>query len=209
MRATTPFLLAVALLIPAACSSQPVESASTSASASAGSCGVAVCDPPQTTPSATPTTAPPAQVGQTVTSGGITLTVKDARAVDSILMNESHFRPGSGYEKYTKTAPKEGGRYVTVIAHVVNNAKVSLDLTCSLPVQTKLVDAQARYFDAIDDLYKIKGNPECNDQLQPGFETDMTWAYLVPKGAAVVGWGFRDTTDLYNAGHYSTVQFDA
>lgn len=93
--------------------------------------------------------------------------------------------------------------------HVVNNAKVSLDLTCSLPVQTKLVDVQQRNFDAIDDLYKLKGNPECNDQLQPGFEADMTWVYLVPKNASVVGWGFRDLTDLSNAGDYSTVQFNA
>jgi hypothetical protein len=25
-----------------------------------------------------------------------------------------------------------------------------------------------RTFDPIQDLYKLRGNPECNDQLQPG-----------------------------------------
>jgi hypothetical protein len=82
---------------------------------------------------------------------------------------------------------------VMVSAHVVNNAQVSLDLTCSLPISTKLVDAQQRNFDAIDYLYKVKGNPECNDQLQPGFESDMTWVYLVPKTASVIGWALRTT----------------
>ncbi|WP_132427098.1 hypothetical protein [Pseudonocardia endophytica] len=95
-------------------------------------------------------------------------------------MNESNFGPGSGYEKYTTTLPKAGGRFVAVTAHFVNNAKVGIDLTCSLAINTKLIDSQQCNFDAIDDLYKIKGNPECNDQLQPGFEADMTWVYLVP-----------------------------
>jgi hypothetical protein len=207
MRATKPIVLTVALLVAAGCSSQAVQPAN--APASTDSCRGSGCSLTYETPSATADAAPSAQVGQTVTKGGITLTVKDARGVETIQMNESNFRPGSGYEKYTKTTPKEGGRFVMVTTHVVNNAKVSLDLTCSLPLMTKLIDAQQRNFDAIDDLYKLKGNPECNDQLQPGFEADMTWVYLVPKTATVVGWGFRDTTDLSGVGDYSTVRFDA
>jgi hypothetical protein len=77
----------------------------------------------------------------------------------------------------------------------VNNAKASLDLTCGLPVTTALVDDQQRNFDPIDDLYKLKGNPECNDNLQPGFESDMTWVYRAPTTAKILGWGFQDSTD--------------
>lgn len=207
MRATVSILAAVALLVLSGCSSQPVDAPA--ASASTDSCRGSACSLTNETPSATPSAAPSAAVGQAAANGGITLTVKEAHGVDSIQMNESNFRPGSGYEKYTKTTPRDGGRFVMVSTHVVNNGKVSLDLTCSLPVQTKLVDVQQRNFDAIDDLYKLKGNPECNDQLQPGFETDMTWVYLVPKTATVIGWGFRDTTDLSNTGDYTTVRFDA
>lgn len=210
MRAAAPVLVLItALAALVGCSSEPVQPAAPSSAAD--SCGGSGCSSTYAMPTTdpTPTAAPSSQVGQAATNRGITLTVKEARAVDSIQMNESNFRPGSGYEKYTKTLPKAGGRFVMVSAHVVNNAQVSLDLTCGLPITTKLVDAQQRNFDAIENLYKIKGNPECNDQLQPGFEADMTWVYLVPTSASVIGWAFQDSTDLSGLGDYSTVRFDA
>jgi predicted component of type VI protein secretion system len=197
----TALVLAVLLLALAGCSAEPASSTASSPVTSS------VASMATTTP--TTTTAPPATVGQSVSNEGITLTVTEAHGVDSIQMNESNFRPGSGYEKYTRKTPDAGGRFVAVTAQVVNNAKVSLDLTCSLPINTKLVDSQQRNFDPIDDLYKLKGNPECNDQLQPGFEADMTWVYLVPTSASIVGWGFEDTTDLSNMGDFTTVRFDA
>jgi hypothetical protein len=146
-------------------------------------------------PTPSPTTEPKS-VGEQVSNGGITLTVKAARTASSIELNESGYQPGSGYEKYTKTPAGDGAKFVVVQTHVVNNAKKSLDLTCSLPVSTRLVDDQERQFDPIEDLYKIKGNPECNDQLQPGFESDMTWIYRVPASANVVGWAFQDFTEF-------------
>lgn len=209
MRAAAPVLVIAAMVALVGCSSEPVQAAALSSATD--SCRGSGCSLTYETPTAapTPTTAPSSQVGQAVTNRGITLTVKEARAVDSIQMNESNFRPGSGYEEYTKTMPEAGGRFVMVSAHIVNNAQVSLDLTCGLPITTKLIDAQQRNFDAIDDLYKLKGNPECNDQLQPGFEADMAWVYLVPTSASVIGWGFQDSTDLSGLGEYSTVRFDA
>ncbi|MCF7547843.1 hypothetical protein [Pseudonocardia sp. WMMC193] len=78
-----------------------------------------------------------------------------------------------------------------------------------MPINTKLVDSQQHNFDAIEDLDKLKGNPECNDQLQPGFEADMTWVYLVPQAATVIGWGFQDTTDFSGTLGFTTVRFDA
>jgi hypothetical protein len=172
--------------------------------ANASSAGPA---PASSVPAApTTTTAPLAQTGQTLSDGGVTLTVKSARVTDSIDMNESNFRPGSGYEVYTKTKPDAGGMFVVVEAHVVNNAKVSMDLTCGLPVTTKIADDQDRNFDPIQDLYKLKGNPECNKQLQPGFEADMTWVYLVPTTATVVRWGFYDSTELTGAEQWTRVQ---
>jgi hypothetical protein len=162
--------------------------------------------PASSSPELQPTpTAQLNEVGKTVSNGGITLTVKAARTTDSILLNETSSRPGSGYERYTKTPAGSGAKYVVVETHVVNNAKTSLDLTCGLPVRTALVDDQQRNCDPIDDLYKIKGNPECNADLQPGFESDMTWAYRIPAMAKVLGWGFQDSTDVSMLGDAFTV----
>ena len=159
-------------------------------------------------PSATPSPLAPAvgEVGQVVRNGGVTLTVTAARVADSIDMNESNYRPGSGFEKYTKTKPDAGGKFVVVETHIVNDAKVSMDLTCSLPISTVLVDAKDRNFDPIQDLYKLKGNPECNDQLQPGFETDMTYVYLVPIDAKITGWAFTDLTESLGNQDYTAVR---
>lgn len=104
-----------------------------------------------TAPPATPT-AQPDETGRPFANGGITLTVKKASTTDTIEMNESNFRPGSGYERYTKTKSGGDAKFVVVEAHVVNNAKTSLDLTCSLPINTRLVDEQQRNFDPIEDL---------------------------------------------------------
>ena len=120
MSANISVLAAIAVLMLAGCSSQPVDSSA--ASSSTDSCRGSGC-------SLTyegrpiPTAAPSAVVEQTVTNGGITLTVTKAHSVDSIQMNESNFRPGSGYEEYTKTTAKDGGRFVEVTTHVVNNAR--------------------------------------------------------------------------------------
>jgi hypothetical protein len=146
---------------------------------------------------AAPFTTPPAnQVGQQVSNGGITLTVTSAESAPSIRLNESNFRPGSGYETYTDTPAGPGAKYVIIKTHIVNNAKTSLDLTCGYPIKTVLVDEQQRNFDPIQDLYKVEGNPECNSQLQPGFDSDMTYPYRVPESTHVRGWAFVDETEM-------------
>jgi hypothetical protein len=177
-------LTALAAVVISACGAPPAPTVTVQVETSAPS------------PSPTPE---PRSVGEQVSNGGITLTVKAARTASSIDLNESNYRPGSGFEKYTKTPAGDGAKFVVVETHVVNNAKTSLDLTCSLPVNTKLVDAQERQFDAIDSLYKLNGNPECNDQLQPGFESDMTWVYRVPSTANIIGWAFQDFTEFASA----------
>lgn len=157
-------------------------------------------------PPSTTMAAPLAQVGQALTNRGVTLTVKSAKGADSIEMNESGARPGSGFESYTKVKPDAGGKFIIVQTHIVNNAKTSMDLTCSLPITTKVADDQDRSFDTIADLYKIRGNPECNKLLQPGFESDMTYAYLVPASTTIVRWGFYDSTTVTGDEGFTRVQ---
>jgi hypothetical protein len=138
------------------------------------------------------------RVGATVTNGGITMAIKSAGEVPSISVNESNFRPGSGYETYTAQTAGDGAKFFAVSVHVVNDAKESIDLTCSLPVSNKLLDDRGREFDAIDSLYKLQNNPECNDNLQPGFEADMTYVYRVPASATITQWSFADATESFN-----------
>jgi hypothetical protein len=148
---------------------------------------------------ATPT-RPINQVGQQFTNLGATVTVTMVRSASSIELNESNYRPGSGLESYTDVPAGPGANFVIVTTQVVNNAKQSMDLTCSLPIRTVLIDDQNRNFDPIDSLYKVKGNPECNDALQPGFAEDMTWVYRIPTGTHVLGWAFEDITDFSTIG---------
>lgn len=46
------------------------------------------------------------------------------------------------------------------------------------------------------------------DQLQPGFEADMTYVYLVPTNAVITGWGFKDTTEILGSGEYTPVRLN-
>ncbi|EHM29095.1 hypothetical protein SPW_2553 [Streptomyces sp. W007] len=55
-----------------------------------------------------------------------------------------------------------------------------------------LLDEQERRYDTIDDLYEVTGNPECNEQLQPGFKDEMQFVYRVPKGAKIIAWEFSE-----------------
>lgn len=202
MRRAALVVAACAALL-AACSSDPPASASR-AGGSSSCIGPNCGSEGSNAPAAATTTAPATtlfEVGQVVSNRGITLTVTKVSAPATIDMNESNMRPGSGYEKYTKTSAAQlNAKYIRIDTHVVNDAQVSLDLTCSLPITTKLVDVQNRNFDPIQDLYKLKGNPECNTQLQPGFESDMSYVYEIPASATVTGWAFQDSTNFSNLG---------
>jgi hypothetical protein len=151
-------------------------------------------------------TAPPNQVGQQVSNLGITLTVTEVKTADSIPLNETNDPQGSGYETYTDTPAGPRAKYVTVKAHIINNTNKTLDLTCSLPIKTLLIDDTQRHFDPIQDLDKIQGNPDCNARLQPGFESDMTWAYRVPANTHVTRWAFEDLTDMRERNQYTGVR---
>jgi hypothetical protein len=97
---------------------------------------------------------------------------------------------------------------VVIETHIINDGQSSLDLTCSWPIDAKLVDDRDRNFDPIDELDRLKGNPECNKQLQPGFEDDMTYVYLVPADAKIVRWGFRDVTNPSGSSNFTQVRLD-
>ncbi|NUL45787.1 DUF4352 domain-containing protein [Cellulosimicrobium funkei] len=137
-----------------------------------------------------------AVVGDPVDHAGVRLTVTSAKASDTVTRNVTNSRQGSGYEEYDEIPADEGGRYIVVEAEVENIGKKSMDLTCSWPVNIMVIDREMREFDTIDSLYEIKGNPECNAELQPGFSNTITYAFMVPNDSKVPGLYFQDTNFL-------------
>lgn len=133
-----------------------------------------------------------ASLGEAAENFGVELVVEKASITNSIPMNRSGYRSGSGSETYTDAKPDSGGKYLVVQTTFNNIGKVSKDLTCGYALAIQAVDTEDRVFDPIDNLYEYKGNPECNAQLQPGFEEEMTYVFLVPKDAALIGVVFND-----------------
>lgn len=154
---------------------------------------------PTLTPTATPTPTPTptekgyAEVGEPAEQGGVQMTVHSAANSPTVSLNQTNYRSGSGYETYTEVPAQTGGHYVIVTTTVKNNGKESMDLTCGWPIEVGLFDAEDRLFDPIDSLYEMKDNPQCNASLQPGFESQMSYGFLVPDGAKVLALAFRDT----------------
>lgn len=146
--------------------------------------------------SASPTTAPesaaPSRVGQPATNVGVAVTVNSVTAVPTIALNQSGYRPGSGYDTYTDTPAGTGEKYVTVSTHVVNNEAKPLDLSCGVGLKTFAKDDQGHQYAPLDQLFKVKGNPQCDEAVEPGQGADMTWIYRVPADAHMVSWQFQE-----------------
>ncbi|WP_189321876.1 hypothetical protein [Streptomyces flaveus] len=103
-----------------------------------------------------------------------------------------HEVDGIFMEGGTKSAGAEA-KYVALEAVVLNETKSGMNLTCSPPIVSSLIDDQGRRYDAIDGLDKIPGNPECDERLQPGSKDQMVFAYLVPESAKITAWEFSES----------------
>ncbi|MFE7200250.1 hypothetical protein ACFU8R_08235 [Pseudonocardia alni] len=181
--ATVPAVIVALALAPADTSAGPTASAPTvSASSSTGGGGTPVASAP----------AEQGEVGDRLTDVGITLTVTSAEFVPDVMVSDS---TGSASATYTPQGPGDDARYFAVRTHVVNDGQKSIDLACSSPIANALIDDRGRKFDPLDSLYKIQGNPICNDALQPGFEADMTYVYRVPSSVTITSWSFADAAD--------------
>jgi hypothetical protein len=136
------------------------------------------------------------EIGRTFGHLGIAITLIDVDCSYSVHLNNSGYRSGSVYATYEEVTAGNGAKFVTVSTRVLNDSKTSIDLTCGYPIGNHLIDERDREFDSIGDLSHIRGNPECNDRLQPGFASDMTWIYRVPLDASISAFEFEDLTDF-------------
>ncbi|WP_030680536.1 DUF4352 domain-containing protein [Streptomyces cellulosae] len=121
------------------------------------------------------------KIGEEARNGGTVVEINKVHEVDGILMDGG-----------TKSAGAEA-KYVALEAVVLNGTKSGMDLTCSAPVLSSLIDDQGRRYGVIDGLDKIPGNPECDERLQPGSKDQMVFAYRVPKSAKITAWEFSES----------------
>ncbi|MDO5669409.1 MAG: hypothetical protein Q4G50_05350 [Corynebacterium sp.] len=99
----------------------------------------------------------------------------------------------------TETAvPDSGGKFVVIETQVENTGSEAWDLTCGFAVQANVFDEREREFEPVDELFRIPGNPECNDNTNPGFAKDMTWVFMLPADAEPMLLGFADPSTHYD-----------
>ncbi|CAM4039686.1 DUF4352 domain-containing protein [Corynebacterium frankenforstense] len=127
-------------------------------------------------------------VGEMVEAEGVALRVDAVTETDKIELLSDH----STADPNVTEKVREGGKYVVVDTTVRNDDTQDMDLTCGFAVQAKLVTEPAAEYGPEDSLYRVPGNPECNDNLGPGFDTTMTWVFVVPKDRKVTALGFAN-----------------
>jgi hypothetical protein len=116
------------------------------------------------------------------------VSIIDVRVSTSLLLK------GDGHED-SEVSASPGSKYVLLQTRVFNDGKESIGLSSNCRILNYAVDRRGRKFDSIDKLYRFPGNMKVGDRLQPGFESDMTWIYLVTQDAEIVGFEFRDASD--------------
>lgn len=126
-------------------------------------------------------------LGQPVTNGGVTLTVTAVTVLPAVPREDGD------------VPARIGAKVIRVDTTVENVGQKSMDLTCGYPVTNKIWDSEKRQFDAVESSYEIPGNPGCNDGLQPGFSSPMTYVYEVPEAAKVEFFGFADSDVNYGS----------
>ncbi len=126
-------------------------------------------------------------VGEPVKAPGFVMTINQFKDVPTLTVNETSYQSGSGFETWTQKKPARGGRFVVLETTVKNNATESMDLTCSFPIDIRVFNLDSQEYDPVEELYEMQGNPECNAQLQPGFKSKMTYAFMVPKSSEIIG----------------------
>lgn len=124
---------------------------------------------------------------EAIEAPGFEMTISKVDESPQLLVNESGYSAGSGYEEFTEKKPDDGGKFVILRTKVENKSTESMDLTCSFPIDIKVFNDDGQEFDPVDELYTLKNNPECNDQLQPGFADEITYAFMVPESSEIIG----------------------
>lgn len=136
------------------------------------------------------------QAGEAVEAPGVTLTVDSVSEADHLMLHADGVK--RGFKPEERLDAPSGGRFITVATTVENTGLDSWDLTCGFALQAHIFSDEEQRFDPVGELYRILGNPECNDDVNPGFESTMIWSFAVPDGIEITHFGFADPETHYN-----------
>ncbi|WGH92903.1 hypothetical protein QDX21_11495 [Auritidibacter ignavus] len=107
-------------------------------------------------------------------------------------VNQSGYVTGSGYETITQLTAEEGAKLYRADTTIENTDRTSMDLTCGYEVDIKVLSDKDQEYLPLENEHEIVGNPACNDQLQPGFSTEMSWIFKLPAESNAVALFFVD-----------------
>ena len=178
---TLSFLGAIALLALAGCStneSRPAE------------------NPVDTVIASTSAQPSRPQAGDAVEAPGVTLTVDGVSEADHLMLHADGVK--RGFQPEERLDAPAGGRFVTVATTVKNTGLKSWDLTCSFALQAYIFSDEEQRFEPVNELYRLLGNPECSEDVNPGFESTMIWSFAVPDDIEITHFGFADPETHYN-----------
>ncbi|MCI1984371.1 MAG: DUF4352 domain-containing protein [Bifidobacteriaceae bacterium] len=139
-----------------------------------------------------------AHVGDTQTDGKLRMKINSAEKKSSILYDTCG--DGCSNKEYAAKGAGQGKKYFVVNATITNNSNDSIDLTCDLPLAIKAINDQNQNFDPIQDLYQVKGNPECNAGLQPGQSASVEYPFEVSTSDKITALSWQDTTYMEQGG---------
>lgn len=135
-------------------------------------------------------------LGEEAVSGGITVKVTGVSETPSVVYEGGVSSEETPDGNRREVDAEAGATFFVVDTEVANETKGPIDLTCGWPIDASILNSDGQQFSPIDGLSQIKGNPECNDQLQPGFRDQMKWIYLVPADDEIVRFRFSDVSDF-------------
>ncbi len=124
-------------------------------------------------------------VGADGVSQGIHIRVRKAFRTKSLVYEAGTYstETPNGDRRVVKAAG--GARFLYVVTTGKNRSKSGIDLTCDLPVSANVLDDSGASYEHVEGLSQIKGNPECNAKVNPGFPFKMTWVFKVPTDANI------------------------
>lgn len=103
-----------------------------------------------------------------------------------------------GYLPEERQNQSDGGKFITVNTIVTNTSRGSINFTCGFGVQAHLFNKDGQRYDPIQDLYRVPGNPQCNDSLNPGFSIEISWSFEIPESMKATEFGFANPETNYD-----------
>ena len=122
------------------------------------------------------------EVGDTFTTGNVTLTIHSVEVVDSIATTSG-----------SPLTPDAGGQLVLIMM-TYNNSKTQADLSCgNTDLYLQMFDTEEREMAPVFETARIPGNPGCNDHQLQGVSHEWNIAFQSVAGVVPLAMSVTET----------------